>query len=197
MARLHTHTHTHTYTSFTYTHTPYIHTYIHTCLYTDDNFSAHANGMVCHRLHTHTHTHTHTYTSTHTSCCIPHHSTYTALSTIMYVCMMLSNACCVCQNCDSFAFIVHIKSPNYSRTSLIRTPMGQKKVPLLVRCPHCKSDIYLGGRKRCHRVWLEREMTAFYNVRLCGHTHTNTSTHIATSYIHTNKETTKQATRFG
>ena len=28
--------------------------------------------------------------------------------------------------------------------SLFQTPIGQKEVYLLVRCPHCKSGIYLG-----------------------------------------------------
>ena len=38
----------------------------------------------------------------------------------------------------------------YSGTSLIRTPMGQKKASLLVRCPNfrgCKSGTW--GAKRC------------------------------------------------
>ena len=41
----------------------------------------------------------------------------------------------------------------YSGTSLIRTPMGQKKVSLLVRCPHFRVEMHARsgtwGGKRC------------------------------------------------
>ena len=148
-----THTHTHTH-ACTHTHT---HTHTHTL--------------------THTHTHTHSHTHSHTPGTglswmsvqfgflsylvfleydwdIMEPVTYfvgygTSILLFSYY-ILTRQVCLVLYNTTGLYNYMMLCTMNgiYSGTALIRTPVGQEKVSLLVRCPHWRKSGTWGG-KRC------------------------------------------------